>query len=167
MAELELTTAEKREFIERMTELIKNGILNGKKHLIKGNHDDRYLGDKYFEDHHFRSVKPYAEIRDKGRTVILSHYPVFCYKGQYRRDKNGNPLTYMLYGHVHNTQDEKLINRFIMETKATMAQSCYAEEPEPIPCQMINCLCMFSNYQPMTLDEWIEIDRKRREKMEV
>ena len=28
MAELELTTAEKREFIERMTELIKNGILN-------------------------------------------------------------------------------------------------------------------------------------------
>jgi len=24
---------------------------------------------------------------------------------------------------------------------------------------------MFSNYQPLTLDEWIETDTKRREKM--
>ena len=30
---------------------------------------------------------------------------------------------------------------------------------------MINCFCMFSNYQPMTLDEWIEVDRKRRARM--
>ena len=139
--------------------------LNGKKHLIEGNHDSRYLGDKYFESHRLRSVKPYAEIRDKGRSVILSHYPVFCYKGQYRRDRQGRPLTYMLYGHVHNTQDEKLINRFIMETRNTKVMSRHSSEPESIPCQMINCFCMFSDYQPMTLDEWIEIDRKRRENM--
>lgn len=31
---------------------------------------------------------------------------------------------------------------------------------------MINCFCMFSDYQPMTLDEWIEIDRKRRKAMD-
>lgn len=105
------------------------------------------------------------EIRDNGRTVILSHYPIFCYKGQYRRDKQGRPLTNMLYGHVHNTQDEKLVNDFIMKTRATMVQSRHAPEPEPIPCNMINCFCMFSDYQPMTLDEWIEIDKKRRERM--
>ena len=34
-----------------------------------------------------------------------------------------------------------------------------------IPCNMINCFCMFSDYQPMTLDEWIKIDRKRRERI--
>ena len=54
-------------------------------------------------------------------------------------------------------------NRFILETRATRASSRYRPEPEPISCQMINCFCMFSDYQPMTLDEWIKIDRKRRE----
>ena len=27
---------------------------------------------------------------------------------------------------------------------------------------MINCFCMYSDYTPLTLDEWIEADRKRR-----
>ena len=44
--------------------------------------------------------------------------------------------------------------------------SRHATEPEHIPCNMINCFCMFSNFQPMTLDEWIEIDRKRRNKLD-
>lgn len=139
--------------------------LNGKKHLIIGNHDDRYLKDKHFDEHLLRSATPYAEIRDKGRTVILSHYPVFCYKGQYRRDKQGNPMTYMLYGHVHNTHDEALINRFIEETRATRVQFRHMPELEPVPCQMINCFCMFSDYRPLTLDDWIMVDRKRRERM--
>lgn len=135
--------------------------LKGKLHLLTGNHD-RYLADRSFDRGLFRSIDPYLEIRDAGRNVILSHYPVFCYKGQYRRDKAGNPLTYMLYGHVHDTHDEKLVNRFIMETRETQVRSKHADGPEPIPCNMINCFCMFSNYQPMTLDEWIVIDRKRR-----
>lgn len=139
--------------------------LNGKKHLIVGNHD-KYLDDKRFDRSWFRSIETYQEIRDNGRTVILSHYPVFCYKGQYRTDQRGNPLTYMLYGHVHNTHDEALINRFITETRATLAKSRYSDQPQPIPCYMINGFCMFSNYQPMTLDEWIEIDRKRRTGLE-
>ena len=140
--------------------------LNGKLHLIVGNHD-KYLEDKHYSWRSwFRSIEDYAEIRDNGRNVILSHYPVFCYKGQYRRDKDGRPLTYTLYGHVHNTHDEVLINRFIMETRATKVMSRHATEPEPIPCNMINCFCMFSDYQPMTLDEWIVIDRERREKMD-
>lgn len=136
--------------------------LNGKKHLIVGNHD-KYLKDKHFETRRLQSVQQYAEIRDHGRTVILSHYPIFCYKGQYRRDKEGRPLVYMLYGHVHDTHDERLINRFIRETRATLARSRYSDQPEPIPCNLINCFCMFNDYKPATLDEWIAIDRKRRE----
>ena len=31
-----------------------------------------------------------------------------------------------------------------------------------LPCQMINCFCMYSDYTPLTLDEWIEADAKRR-----
>ena len=139
--------------------------LNGKLHLIIGNHD-RFLEDKHFDRSLFRSIEHYSEIRDTGRTVILSHYPVFCYKGQYRTDGNGNPLTYMLYGHVHNTHDEQLVQRFIMETRATLVQSKYDDYPKPIPCHMINCFCMFSNYQPLTLDEWIALDRSRRSALE-
>lgn len=33
---------------------------------------------------------------------------------------------------------------------------------ENVPCQLINCFCMYSDYVPMTLDEWIEIDKQRR-----
>ena len=138
--------------------------LNGKLHLIIGNHD-RFLRDKTFDRSLFRSIDPYLEIGDQGKRVILSHFPVFCYNGQYRRDKDRNPLNYMLYGHVHNTHDEDLVNQFIRMTRQTKALSRHAEKPEPIPCNMINCFCMFSNYQPMTLKEWIAIDQKRREMM--
>ena len=135
--------------------------LNGKLHMIIGNHD-KYLEDRHFDRTIFRSVDHYLEIRDNGRNVILSHYPVFCYKGQYRTDKHGKPLTYMLYGHVHDTHDEELVNRFIMQTRLTLVRSRHGDAAKSIPCHMINCFCMFSDYQPMTLDEWIAIDEKRR-----
>ena len=135
--------------------------LKGKLHLIIGNHD-RFLNDRQFERSLFRSIEHYSEIKDSGRTVILSHYQVFCYKGQYRKNGSGEPLTYMLYGHVHNTHDELLVNQFIMQTRATMIQPRYSDSPEPIPCHMINCFCMFSNYTPLTLDEWIKLDASRR-----
>ena len=138
--------------------------LNGKLYLIEGNHDKRYLLDKEFDASRFLWIKPYEEIRDHGRKVILSHYPVFCYNGQYKK-KDGIPFVYMLYGHVHNTYDEDLINHFIMTTRAAKRMSKYDEEPQSIPCMMINCFCMFSDYRPLTLDEWIETDNKRREAM--
>lgn len=31
--------------------------------------------------------------------------------------------------------------------------------PMPAPINMINCFCMYSNYVPLTLDEWIELDK--------
>ena len=36
---------------------------------------------------------------------------------------------------------------------------------ENVPCQFLNCFCMYSDYIPMTLDEWIKIDQKRRMKL--
>lgn len=71
----------------------------------------------------------------------------------------------MLYGHVHNSQDEVLVNEFIRQTAATRVKSRYVDKPEPIPCNMINCFCMFSDYTPLTLDEWIEVDAERRRNM--
>ena len=139
--------------------------LKGKKYLIEGNHD-KFLEDKAFDRSLFEWIRPYAEIQDNKRLVILSHYPVFCYKGQYRTDPEGRPMTYMLYGHVHNTHDERLVDEFIRITRNTMVKtrvtSKNREGVRPIPCQMINCFCMFSDYIPLTLDDWIRQDAERR-----
>ena len=68
--------------------------LNGTLYMIKGNHDS-YLKDSEFNKERFVWIKPYAEMHDNRRKVVLSHYPIFCYNGQYRRNKKGEPLTYM------------------------------------------------------------------------
>ncbi|MDD2958478.1 MAG: metallophosphoesterase family protein [Lachnospiraceae bacterium] len=136
--------------------------LKGKLFLIEGNHD-RFLTDRHFDRSRFGWIKPYAEVHDNKRKVVLSHYPIFCYNGQYRKAKDGSSKSYMLYGHVHNTFDELLVNQFQNQTRACLRPVFGEEEPQNIPCHMINCFCVFSDYVPLTLDEWIEVDQKRRE----
>lgn len=138
--------------------------LKGKKYLIEGNHD-KFLKNKNFDRELFEWIKPYAEIRDNGRKVILSHYPIVCYNGQYKITKKGAPITYMLYGHVHNTRDELIINGLINITRNTKMNDKDTGEEKNVPCNMINCFCMFSDYVPLTLNEWIEVDFKRREQI--
>ncbi len=139
--------------------------LHGRLYLILGNHD-KFVEGRRFDASRFEWIQPYAELNDNGRKVILSHYPIMFYNGQYRLDKEGKPATYMLYGHVHNSRDEILINSFIRQTSQTAFQGFQGEERR-IPCQMINCFCMFSDYQPLTLDEWILVDRERRRKLDL
>lgn len=138
--------------------------LTGKKYLIVGNHD-RYLKSKKFNTKLLNGIEPYKELNDNKRKIILSHYPVMCYNGQYRRNRKGEPKVYMLYGHVHNTFDEYLINDFQNQTRQYQRMVRGSSEMVNIPCQMINCFCMFSDYVPLTLDEWIEVDRERRERI--
>ena len=136
--------------------------LKGRLYLIRGNHDERYLRDKDFDISRFEWVKDYAEIHDNKRKIVLMHYPVFCYNGQFRRGADGTPMTYMLHGHIHKTEDQVLVDRFCTETRATMRKSAHQETAQPVPCQMINCFCMYSDYTPLTLEEWVECDQRRR-----
>ena len=147
---------------EKANEIISQ--LKGRKYLITGNHD-YYLSSKTFDLSAFGWVEPYREMNDYGRKVILSHYPIICYNGQYRTDSEGNPKVYMLYGHVHNTYDEFLVNQFQTITRNSVRTNDHTGQEFSIPCNMINCFCMFSDYIPLTLDEWIDVDRKRREAM--
>lgn len=135
--------------------------LKGKIYLIRGNHD-RFLEDKKFVNDRLVWVKDYAELNDNKRKVILSHYPIACYNGQYRRDEFGNPKTFMLHGHIHKTQDQQYLDAYQDFVSSQMHLSIGGKE-ELVPCQFINCFCMYSDYVPMTLDEWIEIDKKRRQ----
>lgn len=138
--------------------------LNGKKCLITGNHD-RYLERRGFNAGLFQWVEPYKELNDHKRKIILSHYPILCYNGQYRLDETGQPKTYMLYGHVHNTYDEYLVHLFQEQVRQQQRYINGSQEKVDIPCQMINCFCMFSDYVPLTLEEWIREDEERRKKI--
>lgn len=134
--------------------------LKGKLYLVCGNHD-RFVNNKEMNPDRFKWIKHYAELSDNRRKVVLCHYPIMCYNGQYRVDEKGEPKTYMLYGHVHNTQDERLIEQFQEITRKTMVTDAQGNE-RSIPCNMINCFCKFSDYEPLTLDEWIVCDKRRR-----
>ena len=135
--------------------------LNGRLILLEGNHD-RFLGDKQFDRSRFEWIGPYLELQDHKRKLVLCHYPILCYNGQYRKMRDGSDRTFMLYGHVHNTCDELLIHQFQTITRNTLRPLRGQEEPGHIPCHMINCFCMFSDYTPLTLEEWIEKDGERR-----
>ena len=127
--------------------------LNGRLYLIRGNHD-RFVSDKKVNLERFQWIKPYEELSDNRRKVVLCHYPIMCYNGQYRLTSKGNPRTYMLYGHVHDTRDQRLIEQFQRITRQTTIMDVQGNE-RYIPCNMINCFCMYSDYEPWSLDEWI------------
>ena len=127
--------------------------LAGRKVLIRGNHDPKQFSKevrRFFQD-----VKDYKEITDSQKHVILSHYPMPFHKAAY------NPDCWMLYGHVHNTWDEELMEQAQTLTRQQIRRRRDGTEYN-LPCQMINCFCMYSDYTPLTLDEWIELDAKRK-----
>lgn len=134
--------------------------LRGKLYLIRGNHD-RFVWGRELDESLFQWIRPYEELSDNRRKVILCHYPIMCYNGQYRLDKEGNPRTYMLHGHIHDTHDQRLLDRFQEITRQTVVTDAQGNV-RTIPCNMINCFCMYSDYTPLTLDEWIECDRRRK-----
>jgi len=145
-----------------------NSVLNrlkGKICLVEGNHDNQWINKDGVNMDRFEWVKPYSKLNDGERIVIASHYPTMCYDHQYLKCKDGSPRTYMLYGHVHNTHDEILVHQMQELTRNTVLQG--KTQTRTIPCHMINCFCKFSDYTPLSLSEWIQLDAKRRESIKL
>lgn len=68
--------------------------LQGKKHLIRGNHDTGLESQQILFDY-FESVTDFLEINDHGIHILLCHYPiVYQHKG------------YMIHGHIHSAKKE-------------------------------------------------------------
>ena len=68
---------------------------------------------------------------------ILCRYPVICYNVQYCLDEKGNPKVYMLYGHVHDTYDQWLIEQFQKITMNGIRENPDGERGA-IPSNMLN-----------------------------
>ena len=47
----------------------------------------------------------------------------------------------MLYGHLHDTQDEEIMQELIWRVKTHRRE--YKKISREIPCNLINCFCIF------------------------
>lgn len=119
--------------VQKTVELLKK--LNGKKILIRGNHDYCYKQEFI---NCFEKVVDYLEIKDGKYDIVLSHYPILFYKNQ----RYG---WIHLYGHLHVGTDEDLCQEFIERIKAA-----------GINAHMYNVGTMLWNFEPVTLEEIFE-----------
>lgn len=123
--------------------------LNGKKVLIRGNHDPK----EFSRDTRrlFLDIRDTMEITDGRRHVILSHYPMLAFKGDY------NPDCYMLYGHVHKTREAEYTREF----RDIIRKRINGTRGEPLgQCLHVGCMEPYMDYTPRTLDEIIAGDKQ-------
>jgi calcineurin-like phosphoesterase family protein len=127
--------------------------LNGQKILIKGNHDR--VRDAEFAKC-FVKICDYLEVEDNGDNIVLSHYPIPCFKNHFYGWLH-------FYGHVHTSFEENMMrhNRYLMEELYTK------------PCEMYNVGAMmpYMDYTPRTKEEILanggEYARAYREAKEI
>lgn len=109
--------------------------LNGKKHLIIGNHDKAILNNKKALEM-FESINALTMIQDGSYNVVLCHYPLAEWNNEYYGSIH-------LYGHIHNNKHDTY---YYMNNK----MNAY------------NVGCMLNNYEPVSLEELLNINRKNR-----
>ena len=102
--------------------------LNGKKHLITGNHESKWLTHQYRP--YFQSIQSSLEIVDQNHTIYMCHYPMVCYPKQSR--------AYMIHGHIHN---DTLFDYWCVLLKRA---------------RILNAGVDINHFEPVTLNELIE-----------
>ena len=115
--------------------------LNGRIHLIRGNHDNRLLKNRELQSR-FCEITDYKELDiGGGKGIVLCHYPIPCFKNHYYG-------WYMLYGHVHTSFEDNMMQQVKYQMEALYDK----------PCNMFNVGCMksYMNYTPRTLEEIIQ-----------
>lgn len=69
--------------------------LQGKKYLVKGNHDS-FVEKDYFNHSIFEEIAPYMELRTDNQLYVLCHYPMEEWNGYFEDSIH-------LHGHIHST----------------------------------------------------------------
>lgn len=126
--------------------------LKGNKHLILGNHDS--IKDQRYKQL-FVEVCDYKECKDivdgKEYYVVMSHFPIAFWNHQhhYRRDGQEHKIwSINLYGHVHNSEEEKYFQEFIHRLNTEYKIECIAKN--------VGCMMDYMDYTPRTLKEILE-----------
>lgn len=108
--------------------------LNGRKFLVKGNHDHYFLSDKRFNKDNFIWIKDYASIKDGEQALILFHYPIAVWDRQHHGSLH-------LFGHIHS-------NASTMHPLTLKLDNAY------------NVGVDVWNYEPVTLEEILKGKKK-------
>ncbi len=116
--------------------------LNGRKHLIIGNHDLRGRFPDDIVAILAEPPVPYKVIKDGEYHVLMSHYPMVSYQ------HDSKPGTLMFYGHVHNTPEFDAVKAAVK----TMKERCRAAGFD-YQGRLYNCWCGFFGWAPATLEE--------------
>lgn len=119
--------------------------LKGRKILIKGNHDD--ISDYRYKQL-FSEIYDYKEVSDsfegKNYKLVLCHYPILMWNGQHRG-------SILLYGHTHQTEEDKYFQQCIKNMNENNAISRRGEQPA---CAInVGCMHSYMNYEPRSLKE--------------
>lgn len=118
--------------------------LHSNKVLVRGNHDLRSMSKVLRSK--FLDVKDYKEIKDDGRRVLMSHYPMPFYRSAY------NPDIVHLFGHVHKTIEHD----FMEHMREYIDKNDNRERGRHIgQFYNVGCMLPYMNYIPRTLNEII------------
>lgn len=113
-------------------EQLKNVLtrLNGKKHLILGNHDKCKL---HIKSQLWDEVEYYKHINYDKKRLILCHYPMYEFDGSYHKSIH-------LFGHIH---DQKSLDEiYDLHRSKGFYSYCVG--------------CDFHNYTPVSFEEIME-----------
>lgn len=124
----------------------KNGVefyqsLKGNKVLIKGNHDTSKFCRDLKENNIVKMATDYMEISDCQEKIILSHYFIPFWNGQFKN-------TIHLYGHVHNSSQWILTEQILKDLRQ--------KQNIPLRAYNVGCMMPWMNYEPKTLSEIID-----------
>ena len=122
----------------------------GNLHAIKGNHD-RFSDARYRRL--FCEICDYKEVSDningKNYNVVLFHYPIMFWNKMKQVNNDGSPRTknynILLYGHTHNSNEEKLYQQFLKYINDNYGYGAMAFN--------VGCMMPYMNYTPRTLEE--------------
>ena len=122
----------------------------GNLHAIKGNHCQ-------FKDARYRrlfvEICDYKEVSDningKNYNVVLFHYPIMFWNKMRQVNNDGSTkykgYNILLYGHTHNSNEEKLYQQFLKYVNDNYGYGAMAFN--------VGCMMPYMNYTPRTLEE--------------
>lgn len=112
--------------------------LNGQKILIRGNHDRTNSSDFL---RCFQKVTDYLEVDDADRRIVLSHYPIPCYKNHFYGWLH-------FYGHVHTSFEWNM-----MEHDQFLMHELYGRKSLMVN---VGAMLPYMEYTPKTADEIVK-----------
>ena len=141
--------------------------LKGRKVLIRGNHDESITEQPEIAAQ-FEEIHDYLELDHAGLTLILSHYPIVPYLKCYKRN------TLMLYGHVHNTQDEWItrigqkltIESFelkVDDTNSNRSGLDVSRHPNTFAMLNVGVMMSYMNWRPQPINKLLEAAHQLKE----